>query len=846
MKYLLIGICLIILAGCADNTFKDAWKVPIGREYDNPDFDKLWNSMSDSNGDILLDCDQNLYQFDKNEFVPIDLQLNKVVLNNDSSWMFLNYDSRNIYSTVYRYKDKKKVIVLKYDNNKWEKIDAFEEYAWYYEDFSKRLWLFDPEFNLTLYKGKEKRYLGKLIEYNKHESDSCSFFFREGLEGKMWIKVAYYKKDYENYTLNCYDGKMYHIFSAELPKHIKNIIELEHNILLISSDFCKEGTGKYGIKKGKDSISLERLKYKKNEPNFNATIIISFFRESQKKLWLVTRTEDLEWNSEFPYKDDLWLYENGSFKLIKKGLSLDKWELYTSCFDSFLLDDCNNLWIGTWSRGVMVVDKDKKINIVDWNKGLNIRRGSGIYKDKKGNIFFIGDSQQKGAENKVQILKADYINAIINKKAGQIYNMHYTIGDIMMDSLQNYWWVTVKKGTHYLEEYDSNTAKPRLNISELGVKLESKYGKKARYECAGIDSSDRIWLYFSIDSRAKYYTIIFNPKNNVSTEFLVEDAYKNIVKENGNVGIKMNSSDHLVCFSKDNFTAFIKEDRKKIRYWNGYSWDYMDLGSQNTDELNFKNDFFINIEGLLSINAEGSQKDNKSKSYVYKDQSWELSSKYYTDTNQAKINDAIKEAAAKTKVNKEKIIKAIKIGKDEYFLKCNEYGLLYYKDNMLYTLTNFPDYSTYDNSGLGIIEKILIDKGNNLWIGKKDQYYPGVWEWVNLSYGNLNKVKQSYQIRKKSYKKPVPIKKGIAISIDITKEAEITREIVINKKAEITRTPDELYDMLLSKDSKKQIEAQKGFVEMGQKGKEYLLKKLKEAKSADLKWRIEAIISQIK
>lgn len=60
------------------------------------------------------------------------------------------------------------------------------------------------------------------------------------------------------------------------------------------------------------------------------------------------------------------------------------------------------------------------------------------------------------------------------------------------------------------------------------------------------------------------------------------------------------------------------------------------------------------------------------------------------------------------------------------------------------------------------------------------------------------------------------------------------------------KTPEEYYNMLLTDDGTKQVLAEKGLVELGDKGREYLINRLKEINDENLKWRVEAVISQIK
>lgn len=735
------------------------------------------------------------------------------------------YKSKNkyIYAIMYLYKEKGEFTLFKYDDKKWKKIaDGLNDEDGFYEDSKGRVWFTDKDANIVMI-DNEKKEKYKYMFYKKEEKTSCQdckkLCFHEGFNGKIWIwnnsgKAYCMCKPIE--IMCYYNNKMSYIpVSGYSMKTLGEIMELEPGILLISSYYEENRIRSFEVDEKNNEISIKQITG--NIP-FEKARIRCYFRENPDKSWIFIEGERGE---KFPFRGQLWLFENKKFTLIKDGVCLIDMQWNTpGFFTPFMQDRNGNIWVNATGYGVFVLDKANKIRYIDWNKGLKTRAINTMLQDGNGNIFFF---KQGNKDAIIQVLRADCIEQVLNREDPKYYDFYYTYGGILADSNNDFWWVTEEEGKDYLEKYDFNKVTKYYNVSSLEEYLERKDEESYYFRYFGIDNLDRKWIYF--DDK-EYYVFILEKPDVMPRPYVMDDIYASISeKESGEFNIKINKDQHCVYF-KDNTVSYTTFYHDNIKYYCNKKWEMLKLEKVTNYSHVFEQSFFINSDGFLTMNSKLSNKPDKS--YINRNGKWEAAADFYAYPGDAKVREIKSGLKAKTSI--EDISQAYELTPGEFIFISEKYGLLYFENDKLYTFKNYPDTHGDEKR----TSNALLAKDGSIWINK---YY----EWIVIKKENLDKIKEPFNL--KTTVKDLEIEKDKEEPGDL--ELKVKKAGPVLSKQEVNAKLEEYYGMLKNGDDKEKVKAEQGFKELGKESKEYLLKKLEGNNDEKLKWRIEAIITQI-
>ena len=621
-------------------------------------------------------------------------------------------------------------LILKHAGDGWRKIqDSLKVYGdcFCYEDSSGRLMIIDAEGFLSVNGVKAGSIIPDEAGKGALRQTTISPWFlnlEEDDKGRLWIWTRWHP-DYTrlNSRIFCYSGGKINFINMEdiLGKdNIPSCIAFLGGDKIIISSFDYLLPAKhYRIVDENGEVDLRGvaadplLKYKLN--------IFSCFVEAPGKLWLIARQERM--------RVGLWLFDGSGLKKIKDGIFNEF--VISSLYDEknlFLKEAGGNLWVAAKVNGALLVTGKGEAEAINWTKGLSLRNVAGIHRDGEGNIIFVNNRDtSKGESDLVQMLPPGSLEKILAKKTEEKYKMFIARENLMFSSGGVAWWVKAGDSGLDLVKYENGSETKVLGLEEYRQKYKEKYAPGGSYRLlySGIDSADRIWLYYSET------VLVYDPKTGAFSDFNLEDAYLDAL--NKKISVKISDPKHRVYFAPDGkvmYTGGEKLISKNgrliclftfIGWYDGTEWksSLPVKGSKKNEQ--FTGNFFFNKDGLLSMNTV-SDDTLPASSFSFMDGDWRRNAAYEADPAEEAADKLMEELRKITGIDN--IVKACRIDSGLTVADTAAYGVVFVAGGKTLKLKGFPKSPS---NNLNQDFRALLDNKNNIWIGRKSSIEN---EWV--------------------------------------------------------------------------------------------------------------------
>ncbi len=636
-------------------------------------------------------------------------------------------------------KDSETCLIVKHTGDGWRKIqDIQRTYGdrFCYEDSSGRLIIIDAEGFLSVNGEKAGRIISNEADKGTLGRTFISPWFlnaEEDDKGRLWIWTRWHP-DYTRFNscIICYSsGKINFINMEDIlgKDNIPSCIAFLGGDKIIISSFNYLLPAKhYRITDENGEIDLRGvaadplLKYKLN--------IYSCFAEAPGKTWLIARQERMPVG--------LWLFDGSDLKKIKDGIFNEF--VIGSFYDQnnlFLKESGGNVWVAAKINGALLVTGKGAAEAINWTKGLSLRNVTGIHRDGEGNIIFVNNRDtSKGESDLVQMLPAGSLEKLLAKKAEEKYKLFISREDVMFSSAGVAWWVKAGDAGLDLVKYENGAETKVLGLEEYRQKYKEKYAPSGSYRLlySGIDSADRIWLYYSET------VLIYDPKTGGFSDFSLEDAYLDAL--NKKISVKISDPKHRVYFTPDGKVMYTGEEKSVARenrlicsfrfigWYNGVEWKYALPVKGTKKNEQFTGNFFLNKDGLLSMNTVFDD-TLPASSFSFRDGDWRRNADYEADPAEEATDKLIEEMGKKTGIDN--ILKACRIDADATALDTAGYGVIFYAGGKTLKLKGFPK-SPSNNRDQNF--RTAMDNKSNIWLGRKSSIEN---EWVMFPRDTIEK-----------------------------------------------------------------------------------------------------------
>ena len=755
----LSAVCALFLGGCASLQLKTVVVGEKNAEYKENETDlliggaggflslnpsekkqnnKMRSSFTDRDGVFWMLFNEKLYRFQSGKFklcsFNVEAGEGEGKAEGKVTEIFLSY-RKEILALVK--KDPETCLVLKYAEGGWRKIRELDRSSglygdlFCYEDSSGRLITVNGEGSLYVNGLKTGRIVSRKTDKLSLAPSWISAGYlsaEEDDKGRLWIWTRWLP-DYDG-NIICLSGGKMNLISLEdmtgksLPSCIKF---LGGEKLILSSGYLPAKY--YRITEENGEVDLRAVaadplvKYKLN--------ISSCFVEAPDKIWLIARQEKT-WDY------CLWFFNGSEIKKIKEGDIFSGFAIgsMSDPGNLFLKEPNGNLWVASNYNGALLVTEKSGAEIVNWTKGLSLRNVTGIHRDGEGNIFFVNSRYTvKSEDDLIQILLAGSLRQF-SKMSEEKYKMFISRENIMFSSSGAAWWVKAGETSLNLVKYENGAEPKVLGLEEIRQKFKKKYAESGDYRLlyTGIDSADRIWLYYSET------VLIYDPKTGELSDFYLEDAYLDALKKK--IEVKVSTPQHRVFFTPEGAVVYvseavggIRENRylyrfKYIGWYNGSEWkSFLPLKGTKRNEQ-FAGDFFLNKEGRLTMNTVYDDLLPAS-SFSFIDGGWKKKDNYEVNPAEESADKLLDEMRKKTGIDY--ILNACRIDSETVAIDSAYYGVVFFYNGKTLKLKGFP--KSGDNNRLHNFWAVK-DKKNNIWIGRKSFMEN---EWVLFSRDTLEK-----------------------------------------------------------------------------------------------------------
>ncbi len=440
------------------------------------------------------------------------------------------------------------------------------------EDQNNNIWI-GTKRGISILSKKDYRISSLDIEYIR---GSETHYIRVTRDGTIWVGAGNY--------IFCFNPDLslkVRYDSSALPDASTHCIyeDADGNIWV-----CKWGSGLYRYDKKTDSF----IKYPKIGDNDNPFII---FQDNRKQFWICTwggglflfdpdKTDANMYTSIETDKKERKTREDTFFSIVQDGKKNYMWAMsfsglsafeytkdgslkevdvsglfrnFNNIFSEIIRDNNGNLWIGTFSEGIINIDFDKSavrnINLSEIKRLTGITPNvTGIYKDKDGVIWFNQNRWGMGlyypAENKIRLREELPTNA-------QFSNFSY-VSDFR--SLPDEIWLNPQTSPLiYSLTKTNNDIKINYRVDLSAIRANA--GNVLKFH---EDRDNNIWIVTASGVFVKPYN-----KDIIPLTFSIENITDITEDEKGNIWVSSNSGGFYKLPPAGNF-----EESKIVRYTN--------------------------------------------------------------------------------------------------------------------------------------------------------------------------------------------------------------------------------------------------------------------------------------